>query len=211
MSKRIVSLLMLLALASALLAACGTPTPPTTTTQTTGAEAGATTAEATVAEAEATPETTVAETATAAETTAAETATAGEMMAETATAGETATEVGMTAETATAGETATTGATAVAMALPNVSALNLPPIKIAMQGPLSGPQAAFGTAIRNGAQLAVEQLAPQLGLQIELVPRDDQATDAVGAANAREIVADQDTLCVVGHYNSSVALASLPA
>ncbi len=195
MSKRIVSLLMLLALVSALLAACGSPTPPTTTTQATGAAADAPTAEATAAAAE-----------TRTETTAAETATGVGMIAGTTTAGETAT-VG---ETATTGEITMAGATAVA-ALPNVSALNLPAIKIAMQGPLSGPQAAFGTAIRNGAQLAVEQLAPRLGLQVELVPMDDQATDAVGAANAEEIVADQDIFCVVGHYNSSVALASLLA
>ncbi|WP_165360586.1 ABC transporter substrate-binding protein, partial [Candidatus Chloroploca sp. Khr17] len=86
-------------------------------------------------------------------------------------------------------------------------------IKIASQSPLSGPQAALGTGIRNGAQLAIEQLAQpliDLGFTVELAPFDDQARAEVGSANAKNIVSDPEIMCVVGHLNSGVALASLP-
>ncbi len=86
-------------------------------------------------------------------------------------------------------------------------------IKIASQSPLSGPQAALGTGIRNGAELAVQQLAQpliDLGFNVELAPFDDQARPEVGSANAKNIASDPDVLCVVGHLNSGVALASLP-
>jgi ABC-type branched-subunit amino acid transport system substrate-binding protein len=86
-------------------------------------------------------------------------------------------------------------------------------IKIASQSPLSGAQAALGTGIRNGAELGVQQLGKalvDLGYTVELVPFDDQAKPEVGSANAKNIVSDPEILCVVGHLNSGVALASLP-
>ncbi len=86
-------------------------------------------------------------------------------------------------------------------------------IKIATQSPLSGPQAAIGLGIRNGAELGVEQLAEpltSLGFTVELAPFDDQAQAEVGTANANNIASDPDILCVNGHLNSGVALAALP-
>lgn len=86
-------------------------------------------------------------------------------------------------------------------------------IKIATQSPLSGPQAALGVGIRNGAELGLEQLGKTLtdmGFTVELVPFDDQAKPEVGSANAKNIISDNDILCLVGHLNSGVALASLP-
>lgn len=86
-------------------------------------------------------------------------------------------------------------------------------IKIASQSPLSGGQAALGTGIRNGAELGIEQanaLLKDAGIQFELAPFDDQAKAEVGSANAKNIASDTDILCVVGHLNSGVALASLP-
>ncbi|MFV9504888.1 MAG: branched-chain amino acid ABC transporter substrate-binding protein [Oscillochloridaceae bacterium umkhey_bin13] len=105
-----------------------------------------------------------------------------------------------------------------APAAPDATTAPAPPaagatIKIATQSPLSGPQAALGTGIRNGAQLGVDQLAgvlTDLGFAVELVPFDDQARPEVGSANAKNIVSDPDIMCVVGHLNSGVALASLP-
>jgi ABC-type branched-subunit amino acid transport system substrate-binding protein len=96
---------------------------------------------------------------------------------------------------------------------PQVSSLNLGTIKIATQGPLSGPQAALGTGMRNAAQLAVDQynqLLSGTGVTFELAPFDDQAQAEVGSANAKNIVSDNSIACVVGHLNSGVALASLP-
>lgn len=82
-------------------------------------------------------------------------------------------------------------------------------IKIAVQAPLSGEQAALGEHIKLGAQLAVEEAVKAfkaLGYDLELVPQDDQAKPEVGVANARNMVADPDVLVLVGHFNSGVAL-----
>jgi branched-chain amino acid transport system substrate-binding protein len=82
-------------------------------------------------------------------------------------------------------------------------------IKIAVQVPLSGEQAALGEHIKLGAQLAVEESSKgfkALGYNLILVPYDDQAKPEVGVANARNLVADADVLVMIGHFNSGVAL-----
>ncbi|HTN71871.1 MAG TPA: branched-chain amino acid ABC transporter substrate-binding protein [Methylomirabilota bacterium] len=82
-------------------------------------------------------------------------------------------------------------------------------IKIAVQAPLSGEQAALGELVKLGAQLAVEEATKSfkaLGFDLVFVPYDDQAKPEVGVANARNIVADPDVLVLVGHFNSGVAL-----
>jgi len=82
-------------------------------------------------------------------------------------------------------------------------------IKIATQSPLSGGQSLLGVAIKQGAELALEQLGGDLrdmGFDVQLAPYDDQATPDVGVANAKNIVADKDILCGVGHLNSGVMI-----
>jgi branched-chain amino acid transport system substrate-binding protein len=84
-------------------------------------------------------------------------------------------------------------------------------IKIATQSPLSGGQSVLGVDIKNGAQLALEQLGKpltDLGFTVELAPFDDQANPDTGVANAKNIVADPDILCGVGHLNSGVMIPS---
>jgi branched-chain amino acid transport system substrate-binding protein len=84
-------------------------------------------------------------------------------------------------------------------------------IKIASQSPLSGGQSSLGVGLRNGTELAIEQLGGPLrdmGFDIQFVPFDDQATPDVGVANAQQIVADAAILGVVGHFNSGVAIPS---
>lgn len=84
-------------------------------------------------------------------------------------------------------------------------------IKIATQGPLSGGQAVLGEGLKNGTQLAIEQLGgpvKKLGFDLELVPFDDQAKPDVGVANAKNLVTDPDILMVIGHLNSGVAIPS---
>jgi branched-chain amino acid transport system substrate-binding protein len=100
---------------------------------------------------------------------------------------------------------------ALVAAVPATSWAQKGKIKIAVQAPLSGEQAAFGEHIKLGAQLAVEEAVKAfkaLGYDLELVPHDDQAKPEVGVANARNIIADPDILILVGHYNSGVALPS---
>lgn len=99
----------------------------------------------------------------------------------------------------------------VAVAVPFVTAQDAKVIKIASQGPLSGGQSAQGTALRNGVELAIEQLGGPLaeaGFEIQFVPFDDQATPDVGVANAQQIVADPAIIGIVGHWNSGVAIPS---
>ena len=82
-------------------------------------------------------------------------------------------------------------------------------IKIAVQAPLSGEQAAIGESIKLGVQLAVEESVKSfkaLGYDMVLVPYDDQAKPEVGVANARNIIADPNISVLVGHFNSGVAL-----
>ena len=84
-------------------------------------------------------------------------------------------------------------------------------IKIATQSPLSGGQSLLGVAIKQGAELGLEQMAGDLiamGYDVQLAPYDDQATPDVGVANAKNIVADSEILCGVGHLNSGVMIPS---
>lgn len=84
-------------------------------------------------------------------------------------------------------------------------------IKIASQTPLSGSSATAGEAIKNGAQLAVNDYKKKFaakGFDLQLVSYDDQADPKKGVANAQLMAADPQVLGVVGHYNSGVAIPS---
>ncbi len=84
-------------------------------------------------------------------------------------------------------------------------------IKIISHSPLSGGQSVLGIAIRNGAELAVKQLAKpieDLGFKVQFQAEDDQAKPDVGVANARRFITDTTILGVVGHLNSGVAIPS---
>ena len=84
-------------------------------------------------------------------------------------------------------------------------------IKIASQSPLSGNLSGIGVDMKNGAELAMEQLKGPLeamGFKVEFAPYDDQATPDVGVANSKQIVSDPTILCIVGHYNSGVQIPS---
>src|SRR5690606_8165594 len=100
---------------------------------------------------------------------------------------------------------------ALAMSATLVQAQDENVIRIATQSPLSGPQSVLGISIRNGADLALQQLSgplQEMGFTVELVPFDDQATPEVGTSNAQQIAADPSILAVVGHLNSGVAIPS---
>ena len=82
-------------------------------------------------------------------------------------------------------------------------------IKIATQSPLSGGMSAVGTDIKNGGQLALEQLSGPLvamGFKVELAAFDDQGNPDTGVANAKSIVSDPAILAIMGHYNSGVQI-----
>ena len=94
---------------------------------------------------------------------------------------------------------------------PQAPAATTTTIKIATQSPLSGDQSVVGVDIKNGAALALTQLAGPLktmGFDVQLAPFDDMANPDTGVANAKQIVSDPAILCVVGHYNSGVQIPS---
>jgi len=86
-------------------------------------------------------------------------------------------------------------------------------VKIGLASPLTGPQAHIGIDIKNGAQLAVDDInAAGLTIggkpvKLELVPEDDEANPTKAATVAQKLV-DQKVAAVVGHFNSG---ASIPA
>lgn len=85
-------------------------------------------------------------------------------------------------------------------------------IVIAVEAPLSGPQASNGQDMLRGVQLAVEEAnraGGVLGLPVMLVPADDQADANRALAVAARVKAD-GAVAVIGPYNSSVGLVNLP-
>ncbi|HET7089323.1 MAG TPA: ABC transporter substrate-binding protein [Anaerolineae bacterium] len=93
-----------------------------------------------------------------------------------------------------------------------MAAASIGTIKIATQSPLTGSLSALGIDLKNGAELALEQLGGDLreiGFNVQLAPFDDQANPDVGVATAQDIAADPDILCVVGPLLSTVAIPAL--
>ena len=74
-----------------------------------------------------------------------------------------------------------------------------PPLSIAMAGPLTGPDAPFGTNVRNGAELAVEQHnAANPNCQVQLRAFDTEGDPQKATAVAPQIVDDTSIIGLVG-------------
>lgn len=85
-------------------------------------------------------------------------------------------------------------------------------VKIGLSAPLTGPDAAFGQGMRQGAEQAVADLnraAGVAGRRLVLVVADDAGEAKQGTAVARRFAADGVRL-VVGPLASSVAAAAAP-
>ncbi|CAA0123897.1 Leucine-, isoleucine-, valine-, threonine-, and alanine-binding protein [Mycolicibacterium vanbaalenii] len=84
-----------------------------------------------------------------------------------------------------------------------------PPLSIAMAGDLGGPDAAMGTGVMNGVQLAVDQHnEANPACQVQLKPFDTEGDPARGAEVAAQIVDDAYTVGVVGPATSGETLAA---
>ncbi|UNK71439.1 branched-chain amino acid ABC transporter substrate-binding protein [Microbacterium sp. H1-D42] len=86
------------------------------------------------------------------------------------------------------------------------------PIKLGMLAPFSGSESAFGDYMKYGAQLAIDEINADGGIdgrELELVVEDDacDATAAVAAAN--KLVTD-GIVASVGGYCSGATLPTLP-
>jgi len=88
-------------------------------------------------------------------------------------------------------------------------------VKIGVAQPLSGPLGPLGTDMKNGVQMAVNELNAK-GFKIdgkrvtlEVVAVDDKADAATGKTVAQTLV-EADVVAVVGHLNSGVSIAAAP-
>ena len=101
-------------------------------------------------------------------------------------------------------------AAATAMSVPAM-AQDKPTIKLGFIGPVSGGNAQQGLGAQNGFLLAVEQAnAGDYPYKIEPVVLDDASDPQTGVSAAMKLVNDPDVVGAIGHWNSPVALATIP-
>ena len=86
-------------------------------------------------------------------------------------------------------------------------------IKMAVTGPLTGPNAAFGAQLKNGVEQAVEDINATggiLGQKIEVSVGDDVSDPKQGVSVANKFAAD-GVKFVIGHFNSGVTMPASEA
>jgi len=94
---------------------------------------------------------------------------------------------------------------------PAATGANANTLRIGLIGPFTGGSADFGTPMRNGIQLAVDEInavGGYLGRKIELVIKDDQGNPDVGLKMSGELVAEK-VAATIGFCNTGVAAKSL--
>ncbi len=81
-------------------------------------------------------------------------------------------------------------------------------VKVGVAGPLTGPNAAFGAQLKNGAEMAAADINAKGGIngqKIELVFGDDVSDPKQGVSVANKFVGD-GVKFVIGHFNSGVTM-----
>lgn len=104
-------------------------------------------------------------------------------------------------------------AAAAAFAAPYPStAQEKPTIKLGFIGPVSGGNAQQGLGARNGFLLAVEEINARADYpyKVEPVALDDASDPQTGVGAAMRLVNDSKVVGAIGHWNSPVALATIP-
>lgn len=84
-------------------------------------------------------------------------------------------------------------------------------IKIGMLTSLTGALGPYGPSIRNGVQLAVDQLNEAgglLGKEVELIVRDDGTSPDLGRDAASKLVEIDKVVAIIGALSSGVTLAA---
>ena len=98
-----------------------------------------------------------------------------------------------------------------ALAAAPAFAQDKPVIKLGFIGPLSGGNAQQGLGAQNGFLLAIEQAnAGDYPFTVEGVVLDDASDPQTGVSAAMKLVNDPDVVAATGHWNSPVALATMP-
>ncbi|HEV7261063.1 MAG TPA: branched-chain amino acid ABC transporter substrate-binding protein [Bosea sp. (in: a-proteobacteria)] len=81
-------------------------------------------------------------------------------------------------------------------------------IKLGVGGPITGPNAAFGAQLKNGTEMAVEDINAAggvLGQKLSVTVGDDVSDPKQGVSVANKFVGD-GVKWVVGHFNSGVTM-----
>lgn len=93
------------------------------------------------------------------------------------------------------------------------SAASAQTIKIGVNEPLTGPFAASGTYVVNGAKIAADEINAKggvLGKKIELVIEDNKSNPTEAAAVAEKLITSDKTPVMMGAWGSSLTLAVMP-
>lgn len=87
------------------------------------------------------------------------------------------------------------------------------PIKVGFFGPLTGPTAQAGQALRNGARTAVDEINESGGLldrQLEMIEYDDRSSPEQAVRSATKLVQVDNVDVIVGSLHSGNILAAGP-
>jgi branched-chain amino acid transport system substrate-binding protein len=85
------------------------------------------------------------------------------------------------------------------------------PIRLGVSGPFTGGSSPMGISMRDGIRLAVAEINAAgglLGRPVQLVERDDDATNERGAQVVQELIDREKIVAGLGIVNTGVALAS---
>lgn len=85
---------------------------------------------------------------------------------------------------------------------------------IGNSGPLTGPAAFGGQAIKMGAEIAIDEINAKggvLGQKLRLVQYDDAGSPPRGVDNTRRIALADKCVAILGGYHSTVAVAQVEA
>jgi branched-chain amino acid transport system substrate-binding protein len=100
---------------------------------------------------------------------------------------------------------------AAALATSGAFAQAKPKIKLGFIGPISGGNAMQGLGAQNGFLLAIDQAnAGDYPYEVEGVVLDDASDAQTGVSAALKLVNDPEVVAAIGHWNSPVALATMP-
>lgn len=86
-------------------------------------------------------------------------------------------------------------------------------IKIGLLQPLTGPVSAAGIAVRDGAQIALDEINADGGINgrpLELVIEDDENDPAVCTSAATKVITRDQVVGIIGGWGSSCTLAIIP-
>jgi len=85
-------------------------------------------------------------------------------------------------------------------------------IRIGLVGPMSGPGAQYGAAMKEAAELAVEEINAAGGIngaEVVLFQEDDASVPAQAVSAVEKFITQNEVHVVIGCYNSSCSLAAM--